>query len=439
MAKNKSKLLGEFEIIIVGGGPAGSSTGLHLLELDPALAGRVLILEKSRHPREKICGGALTINAERLLDELGISLTAPSAPVHHVRLVYGHATIDLPEYGCAKHVIRRCEFDDMLFQAVRYRGIETKEETRVTKVIRETDRLVLMTPDGHFHAKAVVSADGVNAILRKAGKFGPGQLARLWVVESPVDPASEPLFTEQVLLIDVSYVREGLHGYYWDFPCYIDGEPFMSRGMVDSNPNSATRRGSSEYLDGILARRGVSLEGAQRKAFPFRHFDPREDFSRPRMLLAGDAVGSDALFSEGISQALEFGRLAAEELVEGFRRDNLSFAGYRRRVLSSRVGKELAIYRRMARLLYGPNVELLMSLLYENEELRELVGKSYAGTADMHRSKMRLVGMFAEHLLHVRRRRRAFRNAATIAPKGIAVRMPTEQPQAVTCADARAD
>ena len=439
MAKNKSKLLGEFEIIIVGGGPAGTSTALHLLELDPALASRVLILEKSRHPREKICGGALTINAERVLEELRIPLTAPSAPVHHVRLVYGHAEIDLPESGCSKHVIRRCEFDEMLFKAVKSRGIETKEDIRVVKVIRQTDRLVLLTPDGHFHAQAVVSADGVNAVLRKAGKFGSGQMARLWVVESPVDPSSEPLFTEQVLLIDVSYVREGLRGYYWDFPCYIDGEPFMSRGMVDSNTNSATRVGSHEYLEGILARRGVSLEGARRKAFPFRHFDPREDFSRPRMLLAGDAVGSDALFSEGISQALEFGRLAAEELVEGFRRNDLSFTGYRKRVLSSRVGKELAFYRRLARLLYGPNVELLMSLLYENEELRELIGKSYAGTADMHRSKMRLLRMFTEHLLHVRRRRRAFRNVANIAPEGIAVRTAKKQPQALTCADARAD
>ena len=119
----------------------------------------------------------MTVTAERGWEELGIALTAPSAPGHHVRLVYGHAKIDLPEYGCAKHVIRRCEFDEMLFQAVKSRGIETKEDIRVVKVIRQTDRLVMLTPDGHFQAQAVVSAAGVNAVLRHARKHGSAQIA----------------------------------------------------------------------------------------------------------------------------------------------------------------------------------------------------------------------------------------------------------------------
>ncbi len=48
------------EVIIIGSGPAGLSTALHLLLCDPSWAERLVILEKAVHPRFKLCGGAVT-------------------------------------------------------------------------------------------------------------------------------------------------------------------------------------------------------------------------------------------------------------------------------------------------------------------------------------------------------------------------------------------
>jgi len=59
----KGEMLGEPDVVIIGGGPAGTSAALHVQRLDPKLASRTILLEKSSHPREKICGGALTVNA----------------------------------------------------------------------------------------------------------------------------------------------------------------------------------------------------------------------------------------------------------------------------------------------------------------------------------------------------------------------------------------
>ncbi len=410
MRGSQSELLGDVDVIIIGGGPAGTSTALHLEQLSPDLAARTLLLEKSHHPREKTCGGALTLNAERILSELEIPLDIPSAPVHHVRLVYGEACIDLPEDGCAKRVIRRSDLDTTLFRAVTDRNIPTLEGVRVMKVVRNPDCLSVITNRGHFRAKVVVSADGANAVLRKTPGFRPGKITKILVAETPADPAKEPVFTEQVLLVDFSYVREGLGGYYWDFPCYIDGRPFVSRGIV-----ARARVCSHAYLNEILVRRGVNAEGVSRKAWPIRHFDPSECFSRPRMLLVGDALGSDPLFSEGISQSLATGSLAAEAIVDAFKRNDLSFSGYTKRILRSRVGKELLAYSRAARFLYGRHAELLLSLLHENRELRDLIGHSYAGTANLHEHITRIATLLAKHLFHYKRHLRRFRAAATVA------------------------
>jgi len=49
------------DLIIVGAGPAGLSTAIHLQHIVPELAKRTLIIEKARHPRPKLCAGGLLL------------------------------------------------------------------------------------------------------------------------------------------------------------------------------------------------------------------------------------------------------------------------------------------------------------------------------------------------------------------------------------------
>jgi len=47
------------DILIIGGGPSGLSTALHLAQIAPHLTDRILILEKAHYPRHKLCAGGL--------------------------------------------------------------------------------------------------------------------------------------------------------------------------------------------------------------------------------------------------------------------------------------------------------------------------------------------------------------------------------------------
>ncbi len=65
-----------YDVIIVGAGPARISTALHLTQIAPELISHTLILEKSAHPRPKLCGSGVLQDAEFILHQLGLDITS---------------------------------------------------------------------------------------------------------------------------------------------------------------------------------------------------------------------------------------------------------------------------------------------------------------------------------------------------------------------------
>ena len=155
------------DIVIVGSGPAGSSTALHLLKHDPALRGEVLLLDKAVHPREKICAGGLIPHTLDCLNELDIPLSVPHVQVNqaYVRVPPGY------EVSCADagmcSIIRRDEFDYSLVQAARERGAEIREGEKVLELRREPGGVLVVTDKEIYRARVVVGADGSGSRVRR--------------------------------------------------------------------------------------------------------------------------------------------------------------------------------------------------------------------------------------------------------------------------------
>ncbi len=343
----------QIDVLIAGSGPAGISTALHLLQIDPTWAERAVVVDKAVHPREKLCGGGVTQLGEAVLAKLGLSVEIPHVPVREVRLMLQDSAFALRDDPVFR-VVRRDEFDHWLVGQAQRQGITVRQGEAVTDIIPQAGYLEVVTERTTIHAQVVVAADGSRSFIRRKLKWDDqARLARLLEVLTPEVAEQRPEFLEGVAIFDFSPMLAGLQGYYWDFPSLVKGQPFMNRGVFDSRtwperPRAPLKRA----LRQALARRARNLDDYPLKGHPIHWFDPQGRLARPRLLLVGDAAGVDPLLGEGISFALAYGEVAATAIVQAFSRQAFDFADYERRVLAHPILAHLSMRAKLARIAY---------------------------------------------------------------------------------------
>ena len=358
----------DMDILIIGGGPGGLSTALHLTHIAPHLTHRILLLEKEQYPRFKLCAGGLTLDAESILERLGLDVNEVPhvfADDIHFDFQAKGLTVRMGK-GHALRIIRRDEFDHWLAKKAESRGIEIREGVAVKNVIPQSDKVIIETDSGTFHAKVVVGADGSNGITRRCiFPKDPVYTARVLEVitrphrHAPSVRDTSPKFSELgggregVAFFEFSPVPNNIAGYIWDFPTQIKGQPMRCWGIYDTNILSDGKRPQlREPLAQEMQRFGFDLNDYEVKGHPIRWFSPENQMSVPRVLLVGDAVGADPIFGEGISIALGYGALAAQEISESIQRGEYSFRGFKRRVVRSALGQTLIARWVLAYIIY---------------------------------------------------------------------------------------
>lgn len=338
----------KIDVLIIGAGPAGLSTALHLIQNGRFGKNRIVVLEKAAHPRHKLCGGGVTRLGLAALAELGMPypLPLPQARVEDVRLAYRERTIHVrgqPQFV----VFERSALDNYLAQMARQRGVELLENEAVESLEFSPDEVRVRTKTARYRAQVVVGADGSKGITRRLLKSPmrslPRRVARLLEVVHPA-PDDAPQFGERYALFDFTPGEQALQGYFWDFPSRMGVQSALNRGVYDARMAPSREKAVLPTILGEeMARHGTSLNPQQLAGHPIHWFSPRGTFSSPRLLAVGDAAGVDPLFGEGIGPALAYGAVAAETLEDAFARQDFSLRTYRRRVLVSPVGRYLLL------------------------------------------------------------------------------------------------
>jgi flavin-dependent dehydrogenase len=339
-----ASIMREVDLIIIGSGPAGVSTALHLLQRDQSWAQRMILLDKDAHPRHKLCGGGVTRIGLETLQGLGfdLPLPIPHEEVNEIRLLYRGREIRArgrPEFL----VFNRIEFDVYLAKQVRRQGVIFQENEAVERLKFGSARVEVKTSHGVYQAKAVVGADGSKGITRRiVGRHNSGnKVARVLETIRQTD-ADRAHFQEHFAVFEFTPVDQGLQGYFWDFPSRVEGQPRFNRGVYDARFITENKRAK---LSAILKSEINNLEDnvgeVVFQGHPIHLFSPRSRIAMPRLLLVGDAAGVDPLFGEGIGPALAYGKVAAGVIDEALKKDDFSFGNYKLRLLTSEIGRNL--------------------------------------------------------------------------------------------------
>jgi geranylgeranyl reductase family protein len=292
-----------FDVVVIGAGPAGSTTAYRL-----ARAGaRVALLERAGFPRDKPCGGGLT---ERALRELPVSVDpVVEHDVDRLELALRYR-LRFERRSRARLVAmtQRIRLDAYLAEQAAAAGADLRDGLRVTAVRDEGDGVVVDTAAGAIAAAVAIGADGVNGVTARS--TGVEQKIVYGVaLEGNVPNGEIPTGRyDGLAVIELGTIAGG---YGWVFP---KGD-HVNVGVGGWEHEGPRLR---DHLRRLCLEHGIAndaVDSLRGYRLPLRR--PGSVPARGRVLLVGDAAGLvDPLSGDGMFEALVSGRLATDAVLE---------------------------------------------------------------------------------------------------------------------------
>lgn len=331
----------DYDVIIVGAGPAGSTAA----RLCARKGLRTLILEKDRFPRYKPCGGCLS---PRVLRELDVDIGGViQATIHEARFTFQlEDPFSIVCQDPIGYLVMRESFDDLLCRKAQEEGADLYEERRVVG-FRQDEQGVDVSIEGgeSVRCRYLVGADGARSTVSqslRAGAMKKGGIAFAGEARFPHEIQGRWSFVH----LDLGAVP---CGYGWIFP----KGALVSMGVGALFPSKGMRLKSrfERFIARVDYIKGAGMERAS--FYPLPTFSPDDlPLSRGRVALAGDAANlMDPMTGEGIYYALRSGHIIGEAIVKAIEEDQKGIDGYQE-ALKRSLFQDLTKALKLAKVIY---------------------------------------------------------------------------------------
>lgn len=325
----------DWEVVIVGAGPAGSAAAFELARLGR----RVLLLDKATLPRVKPCGGGVPA-------QVAAWFPFSFEPVISARVVRARLTFhgaEAVESDLGTHepfwMVRRPAFDAYLAQQAVAAGAELRQGCAALGAVRRDGVWEVATEAGSVRARLVIAADGAKGPMARA--LGFPRVHRL----AGALEAEVPSAVAEAAAVHFEF-GEAPGGYLWAFPkadgWSIGAGVFRGRPLKDLRPR----------MEAYIRAFGLDPAEAAVEGHPLLLWDGDQRLHGEGALLAGEAACLvDPLTAEGIRPALRSGLLAARAAHQALAGDPGALPAYTA-TIQAELGSEFRWARRVARAFY---------------------------------------------------------------------------------------
>lgn len=292
-----------FDIVVIGAGPAGSSAAYTALKKGLSVA----IIDKQSFPRDKLCGALFSGRSKQYYTEIFERDLDPEffGPKTEIEFWMNGQKLSAMDDVPPLYVTMRWDLDHICLKHAIEAGAVDLTGQAVTAV-DENGSVVVMRDGRRIGYRTLIGADGVNSMVARTLYGRAFDHERIgFALEVELD--GDHLHPDDPVRIDFAAAK---WGYGWWFP-----KPRTTTvgvgGIHAANPNMKTA------MAGYLKTLGVDPDIKKYKGHFLPFGDVRKWPGRGNILLAGDAAGLvDPITGEGIAFAMQSGRFAAEAAFE---------------------------------------------------------------------------------------------------------------------------
>ena len=325
-----------FDVVIVGAGPAGSATAIGLARLGYEVA----LVDKKAFPREKLCGDFVNPINWAIFRDLGVEdrvLAEPHGEVTGFRITNSSGREAEASFRSRDRQrstglgLRRAALDQLLVQRAAGLGATIRLGSRIEKIFRTAQGWHLRTVDESWRAKVLIGADGRNSWV--AHQLGLNRSAAM--------QGRSVGFQSRLRCPGALAGQIEIHLFPGGYAGVVGlGDGTITLGMAIDKQQLGRERGADFLFNTVLAQNPRLKEiiersnGAAELSSVYPVYFPKRRCVADGALLVGDAARvSEPVTGEGIYFAMRSGLLAAESIDLALRRGNLAadgLAGYER-------------------------------------------------------------------------------------------------------------